>query len=610
MEPLGVLHEPGGAHLGGEIDVELAPRRRGLIEARGLVVDLRHEIALAARLAGVEVGGVEIEGAMNRLEAASDHPRGRPDPGVRARTVAPGGPLAEPPLPQEDALTTAAERRADDRPLLERDVGGESHRRDTLARTRSPPRAATLALALALAPALACAGRPSALRYTVEVPATLDHLAVEACFEGPRPPRLVADDERAAELLVDPRDPARGASLAHERGAESISLAGLAGPCVAYTVDLDALGRGRSFSAVASGDDRVITSGLVFWRPPSLPDGLDATARFILPDGLEVSTAWPRLAGDAPTFRLDPTAFRWRSQVVVGRFTPLRFDHAGVALEVASVGGRRRLTDEGARRWLGAAIDAVAGLYGAFPVPTLQIIIVPIPGDDEPVYFGVAGRGGGASALLLVADGADDDAFPGEWVAIHELLHLGMPFVSRDDAWLSEGFVTYYTEVARARAGLRTPERAWRALTHGFARGAADLRPGRDLAAITREMDATHAYSWIYWGGAAIALTADVALREATGGARGLDAAMAHLRECCARSPRVWGAAEVLTELDRWAGRAWLVPLADRLLAGSGFAELPALYTSLGIGGSDLADAPAATTRDAIMRPSEARKRH
>ncbi|MCK6549944.1 hypothetical protein L6R52_29190, partial [Myxococcota bacterium] len=90
-----------------------------------------------------------------------------------------------------------------------------------------------------------------------------------------------------------------------------------------------------------------------------------------------------------------------------------------------------------------------------------------------PVDFGLVLRGGGPSVTFFVGDEADDASLVGEWVAVHELSHLSMPFVERDAAWLSEGFATYYQNVLRARAGLMSAEAAWTELHEGFARGQA-----------------------------------------------------------------------------------------------------------------------------------------
>ncbi len=196
------------------------------------------------------------------------------------------------------------------------------------------------------------------------------------------------------------------------------------------------------------------------------------------------------------------------------------------------------------------------------------------------MYFGMALRGGGPAVLLLISSAAEDDAFPGEWVAIHEFLHHGMPFIDHDDAWLSEGFVTYYSELLRSRAGFRAEAAGWEALLAGFERGR-NAGVGMPLADESRQMHDNGAYQRVYWGGAAIALLADVALREA---GSSLDAAMRELRRCCAATPQIWPAEQVLTTLDVWLdGGPRLRPLVGPILRSAGFPELTAIYRKLGV---------------------------
>jgi hypothetical protein len=202
------------------------------------------------------------------------------------------------------------------------------------------------------------------------------------------------------------------------------------------------------------------------------------------------------------------------------------------------------------------------------------------------VYFGMAVRGGGPAVMLLISSAAADDAFPGEWVAIHEFLHHGMPFVDHDDAWLSEGFVTYYTELLRTRAGFRAEAGAWKAMLAGFERGR-DSGVGLPLADESREMHDNHAYQRVYWGGAAIALLADVALRAA---GTSLDAAMRELQRCCAATPRIWPAEQVLATLDAWLEGSQelqlgpqLRPIVGPILRSADFPDLTAIYRKLGV---------------------------
>jgi hypothetical protein len=135
--------------------------------------------------------------------------------------------------------------------------------------------------------------------------------------------------------------------------------------------------------------------------------------------------------------------------------------------------GERRTTDGGIRRWIHESAAQVASIYGEFPfVPVeAKVEIVPRGGGKDPVVFGQAiGRGEPVVRLLLRSD-VDDASLSRDWVAVHELFHLAMPPIPRDDAWLSEGWATWYGEILRARAGLQTEEEAWTELLQGFERG-------------------------------------------------------------------------------------------------------------------------------------------
>ncbi|MCB9704733.1 MAG: hypothetical protein H6711_22860 [Myxococcales bacterium] len=465
-------------------------------------------------------------------------------------------------------------------------------------------------LALALASAGGCAHRrsaPAPAAWSYRIDASAPRWAIELCFEGAPPTSLTAG-EGALAGLIGARDPASGRELAITEEPPRIDLTGLRGRCVAYDVDLEAAAGGWRSDVRIVGDDRLVATEAWLWHPPRIASDPSITVAFTLAEGESVSTPWPRLG--ERTYRLPTTALRWRSYAAVGRLERDTFTVAGGSLDVAILDGPRRLSEAGLRRWLTRAGEAVATLYGALPVSDIQVLVVPTVGwGDEPVVFGAVERGGGASILLLIGGDAEDDAFVGEWVAIHELLHLGMPSIVRGDAWLPEGFVTYYTEVVRARAGLRSEVAAWAALRAGFRRGRADVRGDLSLAEASAAMGRLHTYHWVYWGGAAIALIADVALREAGGPT--LDDALRRLHTCCAASSRRWSAAEVMAqmtgqmtgqttgpttrqttrqtvELD--AGSHALAPspspslseIAGEILPRPGFPDLKPLYRKLG----------------------------
>ena len=73
--------------------------------------------------------------------------------------------------------------------------------------------------------------------------------------------------------------------------------------------------------------------------------------------------------------------------------------------------------------------------------------------------------------MLTVDTSHDLDAFLDSWTASHELSHLLLPYISRREAWLGEGFASYYQNVLRARAGMLSQREAWQKLHAGFERG-------------------------------------------------------------------------------------------------------------------------------------------
>jgi hypothetical protein len=142
----------------------------------------------------------------------------------------------------------------------------------------------------------------------------------------------------------------------------------------------------------------------------------------------------------------------------------------------------------------------------------LQVLLVPTRSGDD-VGFGMAMRGGGPTVVLLVGSDATDEHLLGEWVLTHELSHLLLPQVRREDAWLSEGMASYYQNVLRARAGTLTDEEAWGSLVDGFDRGRA-AASSLPLGEASARMGRDFAFLHVYWGGAAVLLQLDVALRQ------------------------------------------------------------------------------------------------
>lgn len=456
------------------------------------------------------------------------------------------------------------------------------------------PLVALLSLACgASRPAAPGAGLPS---YRVRTDPGLRTLSVRACFEGAPPDFLVPGLRAGRDLLDTAVADGRPVPL----GADGLDLRDLpAGTCVDYTVDLRALSAASESRGVGLylSPTRVTRPGLWLWRPADA-SGLHARLRFEVPADLRVSHPWPVDAEGAA--RLNPDAFANRSRVVFGRFPARSLPAGGGWLDVAVLGDDIAAGDAAVDAWLTAAGDGVARVYGGLPAPRVQVLLMVVPGAG--VHFGTTMRGGGPGVMLLVGQASSPADLADDWTASHELFHLGMPPVQSVDAWFFEGFTTYYTYVAMARAGTLTPRQAWGRLHDGFRRGRG-AGTGRTLADESASMQRTGAYWRVYWGGAAMALRADVALRRR---GRSLDEVMRFWQRWSQQPGAPWKAEALLRRADRHLGAAVLEPLADALLAESDFPAVQPTYEALGLKAQGpravrLQPAPAAGLRDAIM---------
>ncbi len=187
---------------------------------------------------------------------------------------------------------------------------------------------------------------------------------------------------------------------------------------------------------------------------------------------------------------------------------------------------------------------------------------------------------------------AEPGAFARDWVALHELLHLAHPAILPRVPWLSEGLATYYTEVARARSGRQSAERAWQELLDGFARGRRSAR-GRTM----EQVISSGSFSGVYWTGALFALHLDVEIRRVTGNQRRLDDVLELLaKQGTTSTLGAFGAA-----VDSVAGQPLFDALLARHLPRPAFVELDGLLEALGVtaGSEGVKLVPA---RDSLLR--------
>lgn len=235
--------------------------------------------------------------------------------------------------------------------------------------------------------------------------------------------------------------------------------------------------------------------------------------------------------------------------------------------------------------WLRSASTNVSLAYGRFPSRSPRIVVIPTEdrswGGNSPVPFGRLTRKGEEKIELYVNANRPIEEFYDDWTATHEFSHLMLPYVGERHRWISEGFASYYQNVLMSRAGRYTATEAWQKLVAGLERGRVsrpDLTLNEAAAAGVRQ-----ARMKIYWSGAAIALLADIELRERSGGSESLDVALDRLHRCCLPSRRTWSGPELMKQLDALVDGAVFMPLYRRYADRRGFPEFRPALERLGI---------------------------
>ncbi len=430
--------------------------------------------------------------------------------------------------------------------------------------------------------------------FHARVDVDLKRIQVELCPSGFRIERLNAPSPGAERWLeggaiITPQGnyscPGEGVDLTRSRPDE----------CLRYTVNLPENSPDPT-SLRRAGSDALVSPDVWLWVPSPRPVGVAMQLDFTLPDGLVALLPWQAT--------LPETAFAWKSAGAFGHAPPTPLLVPGGELSVAALGDGFGPHASAVRAWLAQGARAASLLFGHFPVP--RALVIAVPGDRSGPGFGMALRGGGPAVVIFLGRHPSGASLVNDWTATHEFLHLGVPRLPPEDAWLFEGLASYYTEVVRARAGIISPAQAYQHLLEGFERGRSN-GSSLSLREESRQMHERHSYYRVYWAGAALAFLTDVEARRASGPT--LDGALRSFAECCAASEDDWTAERVLAHLDQSLAAPRFSEQARRWLDRHEFPEVEGALRALGVapgarGQAIFGRAPQAAIRDAIMAPA------
>lgn len=94
------------------------------------------------------------------------------------------------------------------------------------------------------------------------------------------------------------------------------------------------------------------------------------------------------------------------------------------------------------KQWLSIIDDAVVATYGKYPFD-MHFYIHRAKSGHEPVPWAHTTRGKDQGVHFHVNMDYSLQEFLDDWTAQHEISHLSIPFVGKENAWFSEGYATY-----------------------------------------------------------------------------------------------------------------------------------------------------------------------
>lgn len=425
--------------------------------------------------------------------------------------------------------------------------------------------------------------------------------------------------------LVDPAMGAQIAADAEDSDCWDVRPSKTGGwpRALAYRVDLKAMAarHGEPDYAEHIAATYVWNEQAVLMHPRPLPAKASIQIELSLPPATPYAVPWvevPAPAGSSHRlFHSDAHQHDMGSYVVFGT----RLRALGTLSLPAAKGNRptgaharlflidlpHRAGDDAIRAWMQGALGAVSSFYGDLMPKDVVVTLVPIGNSNDPGIYGSVLRPLRPSAVIFFGGRSDQLNLRDDWLATHELFHIGNPFIKGRLPWLIEGFTTYYQEVLRARAGAVRAEQTWDDLVRVLGRYC-QPQDGRSLADDSRDMRKTHRYQRVYWGGACIALGLDLAIRTRASqsaarpvGAssppafRSLDDVLHQLRKDSLRQPLT--EQDILATLDAAAGDR----MATRLLNETRSIPLPDWLHKLGVRSNTDGKSGPFSANDAIL---------
>jgi len=249
--------------------------------------------------------------------------------------------------------------------------------------------------------------------------------------------------------------------------------------------------------------------------------------------------------------------------------------------------------------WVGYSAQAVQHYYGRFPVDKVRIAMEVT--DGNRVRFGQAFGGESPSLRIVVGEDVTPEVLQRDWIMVHEMVHLAMADIPRNQRWLLEGLATYVESIARAQVGHLTETFVWNGFVSRMHQG---LPASGDQG-----LDHTPTWGRTYWGGAMFCMLADVEIRKLSNNKKSLRDALRGILNDGYSMKASSDAMQIFEAGDRATGYPVLVNQYKKMRAKPTPETLDPFWEKLGLSlenGGEVVynnDASFAFIRDKMLKP-------
>lgn len=164
-------------------------------------------------------------------------------------------------------------------------------------------------------------------------------------------------------------------------------------------------------------------------------------------------------------------------------------------------------------QWLEGVSIATAETLGQYPLQ-VNLYIHLSDRDGQPVPWAHTVRHGEQGVHFYVNTDYPLSDFQQDWTAPHELSHLSIPFLGRENMWFAEGYASFMQWHILEAQGILSAETVQEKYRTKLESAVKKYDKEISFIEMSRELLKRHDYPAVYWGGACYFFQVDSALRR------------------------------------------------------------------------------------------------